>query len=317
MRLATFNIDNLDLPSRGEVPFGKRVAALRPLLERVAADILCLQEVNGQHVREAPERRLVALDLLLEGTRYAAYHRATTRGTNGRGVASVHNLVTLSRFPIREDREVRHQYVGPLRYRETGGKGEPVLFDRPLLLTDIELPGERHLDVVNLHLRAQRASLIPGEKVDSATWSTTSGWAEGYFISSLKRTGQALELRLLVDDILTREPGRMIAVAGDFNAEDDETPVRLARAGEEDTGNARLAPRALTVLDRAVPAPRRWSEVYHRRMFDHILASRALCERVLRVDVLNEELAAEEKAAGPEGVLATSCHAPVVADFDL
>ena len=108
MRLATFNIESLDLAPEAEVPFEARVAVLRPALERIAADILCLQEVNGQHVPGAPERRLVALDRLLQGTRYEAYQRAATSGPSGRGVASVHNLVTLSRFPIRQQREVRH-----------------------------------------------------------------------------------------------------------------------------------------------------------------------------------------------------------------
>jgi hypothetical protein len=83
------------------------------------------------------------------------------------------------------------------------------------------------LDVINLHLRAPRASAIPGEKLSSSQWRTTSGWAEGYYLSSLKRTAQALELRLLVDAIFAHHPERLIAVAGDFNAEDHETPVRL------------------------------------------------------------------------------------------
>jgi endonuclease/exonuclease/phosphatase family metal-dependent hydrolase len=109
MRLATFNIESLDLPARGDLPFETRMAALRPVLERLAADILCLQEVNGQHVSGAPERQLVALDLLLKGTRYEAYHRVATTGAEGHGVASVHNLVTLSRFPIRQRREIRHK----------------------------------------------------------------------------------------------------------------------------------------------------------------------------------------------------------------
>jgi endonuclease/exonuclease/phosphatase family metal-dependent hydrolase len=213
MRLATFNIESLDFPPRGELLFETRTAALRPILERLAADILCLQEVNGQHVPGEPERRLVALDLLLNGTHYETYHRATTSGANGRGVASVHNLVTLSRFPIRQGREVRHQYVAPLPYSYVtgslkGGAPQPITFDRPLLLTEVELPGVKSLDVINVHLRAPRASPIPDEKVDSATWRTTSGWAEGYFICSLKRTAQALELRLLVDEIFTRAPDR-------------------------------------------------------------------------------------------------------------
>jgi len=163
MRLATFNIESLDLASEAEVPFEARVAVLRPALERIAADILCLQEVNGQHVPGAPERRLVALQRLLQGTRYEAYQRAATSGPSGRGVASVHNLVTLSRFPIRQQREVRHQHVKPLLHGyltgiSKGSEPQPIGFDRPLLLTEIELPAGTRLNVINLHLRASRAS---------------------------------------------------------------------------------------------------------------------------------------------------------------
>jgi endonuclease/exonuclease/phosphatase family metal-dependent hydrolase len=322
MRLATFNIESLDLEPDATVPFGARAAVLRPALGRLAADILCLQEVNGQHVPGASERRLVALDRLLQGTRYEAYERAATSGPSGRGVASVHNLVTLSRFPIRQQREVRHAHVQPLPHSYLTGtaKGtgpQTIGFDRPLLLTEIELPGGKGLDVINLHLRAPRASAIPGEKLSSLQWRTTSGWAEGYFLSSLKRTAQALELRLLVDATLAREPERLIAVAGDFNAEDHETPLRLVVAASEETGNAGLAWRSLVVLDRAIPADRRWSVLHRGRleMLDHILVSQALSSRLQGIEVHNDALA--DQAFGDAGTtpIAGSSHAPLLAEF--
>jgi endonuclease/exonuclease/phosphatase family metal-dependent hydrolase len=321
MRLATFNIESLDLAPEAEVPLDVRAAVLRPALERIAADILCLQEVNGQHVAGTPERRLVALDMLLQGTRYEAYQRAATSGPTGRGVASVHNLVTLSRHPIQQQREVRHEHARPLLHRyvtgsATGNAPQPIGFDRPLLLTEVVLPGGRRLDVINLHLRARRASPIPGEKLSSSQWRTTSGWAEGYFLSSLKRTAQALELRLLIDGILARDPERLIAVAGDFNAEDHETPVRLAVGAEEQTGNPALALHSLVVLDRAIPADRRWSVLPRGRpeMLDHILASQGLSSRLQGIEVLNEGLADDALDAAP---IAGSSHAPVVAEFAL
>jgi endonuclease/exonuclease/phosphatase family metal-dependent hydrolase len=89
LRLATFNIENLDVAPKSEAAFQARAAVLRPALDRIAADILCLQEVNGQHVPGATERRLVALELLLKGTRYKAYQRAATSGSDGHGAASV------------------------------------------------------------------------------------------------------------------------------------------------------------------------------------------------------------------------------------
>jgi endonuclease/exonuclease/phosphatase family metal-dependent hydrolase len=195
-----------------------------------------------------------------------------------------------------------------------GTEPQPVGFDRPLLLAEVELPGGRRLDVINLHLRAPRASAIPGEKLDGTKWRTTGGWAEGYFLSSLKRTGQALELRLLIDAILGRDPQRLIAIAGDFNAEDHETPLRLVVAGENDTANSKLASYSLAVLDRALPADCRWSVLHHGRheMLDHILASRALFDRFRKIEVHNETL--RDEAIGSEETLASN-HAPVVAEF--
>jgi exonuclease III len=89
MRLATFNLESLDLPPKASVPLEVRAKVLRPALNRLHADILCLQEVNGQHVTGSHERRLVALDQLLAGTRYADYERTVTTGRGGSGVADV------------------------------------------------------------------------------------------------------------------------------------------------------------------------------------------------------------------------------------
>jgi endonuclease/exonuclease/phosphatase family metal-dependent hydrolase len=322
MRLATFNIESLDLGPEMDVPFADRIAVLRPALQHIAADILCLQEVNGQHVAGAPERRLVALDMLLQGTRYETYQRAATTGPSGRGAASVHNLVTLSRFPIRQQRQVRHEHVKPVLHKYLTGTAKanepaPIEFDRPLLLTELELPGGEGLHLINLHLRAARASSVPGEKLRSSQWRTTSGWAEGYFLSALKRSAQALELRLLLDDIFARNPRSLIAVAGDFNAEDHETPLELAVATPEETGNAALASQSLMVLDRHIPVTRRWS-VLHRgqpKMLDHILASQMLSSRLRNIEVHNEPLraaaAGDARTTGNRG----SSHAPLVADF--
>jgi hypothetical protein len=81
------------------------------VLDRLKAKIRCLQEVNGQKV--GGRRTLAALDALLAGSPYAGLHRASTRA--GAGVADVHNLVTLSRFPIIEERQVLHDLLPPLR----------------------------------------------------------------------------------------------------------------------------------------------------------------------------------------------------------
>jgi endonuclease/exonuclease/phosphatase family metal-dependent hydrolase len=322
MRLATFNIESLDLAPKAGVGIEMRAAIMRPVLERLEADILCLQEVNGQHVPGAAERRLVALDMLLEGTVYRGFERAATSGPSGCGVAAVHNLVTLSRFPICRQREIKHDYIAPPRHtfltgNERGKEPQRIEFERPLLLTEIALPEGHRIEVFNLHLRAPLASAIPGEKTGRFKWRTMSGWAEGYFIAALKRTAQALELRLTIDEILARDPERLIAVAGDFNAEDHETPVRLAVGAEDDTGNSELAAQSLIVLDRAISADRRWSVLHHGRpqMLDHILASRALYGHFQRIEVHNEALGDEAVGFAKALQAPGSYHAPVMAEF--
>ena len=48
LRLATFNVENLDDTPNCDPPFEARIAILQPQLERLQADILCLQEVNAR-----------------------------------------------------------------------------------------------------------------------------------------------------------------------------------------------------------------------------------------------------------------------------
>jgi endonuclease/exonuclease/phosphatase family metal-dependent hydrolase len=295
---------------------------LRPALEQLHADILCLQEVNGQHIAGSGERRLIALDQLLAGTRYADYARAVTTGRGGRGVADVHNLVTLSRFPIRAHREVRHLLVPPPRYHlqtaspcPAGAQG--VQFERPVLITEVELPGDEACTIVNLHLRAPLAAAVAGQKLEPFVWRSVGGWAEGYFLAALQRAGQALEVRLYLEQLFDIDPHQLIAVAGDFNAEDGEVPMRIIIGAEENTGNAELSGRSLIVLDRTVAQDRRWSVLHHGRaqMLDHIVVSRRLYSRFSAVEVHNEALSDELVGYGRHMQISSSYHAPVAAEF--
>ncbi len=324
MRVATFNLENLDLPPKAAAPIEVRAAILRPVLERLRADILCLQEVNAQHVAGRPERHFVALDQLLAGTTYAGFHRVATSGPGGNGPADVHNLVTLSRFPITSSREVRHDLTPPVHYAPATAEPSqeqpaPLSFDRPLLVSDIAIGDGRSLTVINVHLKAPLAASIPGQKLSAFAWKSIGAWAEGYFISSIRRSGQALELRRLVDRLLAEVAGRLIAVVGDFNAEDHETPLRIAIGAEEDMGNGLLSPGSLVSLDRAIPADRRWSVLHHGRpqMLDHILASRALSSKFRSIEVHNESIGDEAIVYARVSQPIGSSHAAVVAEFAL
>jgi endonuclease/exonuclease/phosphatase family metal-dependent hydrolase len=320
MRIASFNLENLELVSRSGVTIEERADILRPQFERLRADILCLQEVNGERSGHEEHRSLPALDSLLERTPYRTFHRVTTSGPSG-GVADVHNLVILSRLPIRAHRELRHTSLPPISYRSvTAGASapaEPILFDRPILMAEIECAGGGRIFVFNIHLRAPLATPIPGQKESSAVWKSVSGWAEGFFLSGLKRSGQALELRLALDALLDTDQHAAIAICGDFNAEDHETPLKIVIGAEEDTGNGLLANRSMVVLDRTLPKDRRFSVLHHGRpqMLDHILISRSLYGRFLTIQAHNETLEDEVIGGAKVQHSLSSFHAPVVAEF--
>ena len=173
VRVATFNVENLnDRP--GLVPsLAERIGVLRPQLVALRADVLCLQEVHGQKIDKHLPRQLRALDELLETTEYAGFHRASTLAQD-HGSIDVHNLVVLSRFPITSHEQVRHDVVrGPLYQQVTASPpaaAARVEWDRPLLVVTLDL-GEEHppLHVINVHMRAPLAALIEDRRRRSSS----------------------------------------------------------------------------------------------------------------------------------------------------
>jgi endonuclease/exonuclease/phosphatase family metal-dependent hydrolase len=322
MRLATFNIENLGGDRNRGAPLEERIAILRPQLERLNADVICLQEINA--AKSEGVRRPRDLERLIDGTVYAGYARDITTGPAGEGPADVHNLAVLTRFPVLEREQIRQSLVPPLSWRRTTAEppdADPVAveWDRPIQRLALALPEGRTLNLFNVHLRAPLASAIPGQKSGPFAWKSVSGWAEGFFLSALKRAGQALELRYAIEAVFEAEPKALIAVCGDFNAEDHDTALRLACAGEDDTGSGRLAGRVLTPVERSLPADRRFTVLHHGRpqMLDHVLASRSLLGRLARVEIHNEMLDDELVAYGRIDRPPDSLHAPMVAEFAL
>src|ERR687896_704015 len=97
LRVATFNLENLDDGPNVEPALSDRIRIMRPQLERVRADILCLQEVHSQGLNGA--QTFAALDELLSSSVYASFNRETIQTTGG-ALYDERNIVTLSRFPI-------------------------------------------------------------------------------------------------------------------------------------------------------------------------------------------------------------------------
>lgn len=321
LRLATFNVENLGRRGREGIPISVRKPTLQSQLTRLAADAICLQEVNAQEKTADSARHFDDLDAILAGTPYARFHRAFTSARHGRGPLDIHNLVTLSRWPIIRQHQFWNDLLKPPEYLSPGvpdAQKASVGWDRPFLLTEIDLGLARPFQVINLHLRAPIASHIPQHKRTQGAWESVGGWAEGFFVASVKRTGQALEVRLAVDQLFDADSGAWIAVAGDFNSTAEEMPVRLLRGDPEDTGNAGMAGRALApVADLAGHDAYTVVHGSRRIMLDHILVSRPLALACRKIVIDNEALLDETEPAALSARRPGSYHAPVAAEFDL
>ncbi len=323
MRIASFNVENLTDAPNAEAPLAARLGVLRPQFERLAADILCLQEVDATKKGTRGKRTLTALNQLLAETRYRDYHVACTVNEKSDGPRDKHNLVVLSRWPIRSQAQYRNDCVHAPDYQRA--TSEPpdttplsVEWDRPILHVEIELPNGKGLHLLNMHLRAPLAAQIPGQKIGSFAWKSTAAWAEGYFLAAVKRSGQALEARIVIDRIFDADPTALVAVAGDFNAEERETPLRIVMGGQEDTRNGRLANRSLVLLEHTLPEHRRFTVIHsgHHHMLDHLIVSRQLLSRYRDIEVHNEGLGDELIAYTSVDAAPDSFHAPIVATFD-
>ena len=322
-RVATFNLENLDEPQSGPVAFTERVSILRSQLARLRADIICFQEVNSQRITKGGGRELSALRHLLAETPYEHWPMEAVGGVAGDEIADKHNLVVVSRVPVLARHVHRHEFVpAPLVRMTTASPPQatpaPVEWDRPILHVELDLGGKR-LHLINVHLRAPLAAFIPGQKEGPLAWQSVPGWAEGFYLASIKRAGQALEVRFLIDKLMDENPDALIMVAGDFNADNVEVPLRIVRGDEEDTRNGRLAGRVMVALDRNIPMGQRFSVMHAGRamMLDHILVSRPLLAWFRRAEIHNEALGDEVIAASEIDHSPESFHAPLVAEFEV
>ncbi len=326
MRIGTFNIENLDTKDNEYNPtLAERKPVLQAVLNRLNADILCLQEVHAQerpdHTSDRPSRDLSALEFVLQGTMYEDYHLAHTH-TSSDTAYDKRNLVILSRYPIAEVHEYRHDLIEKLQYRKVTASpketSKDISWERPILHTRIDHPQLRDLHVINLHLKSRLASNVSGQK-DGYRWNSAAGWAEGYFLSSIKRVGQAIETRILVDKLLQEDPHARIVVCGDFNAEPGEVPVEAICGTVENTQNPDLRNQVLIPCSAGIPASVRYSHLHHGQtnLLDHMLISQGLLPCFQQARIFNENLHDESLPFAGDIKFPESDHAAFVGIFDI
>ena len=321
VRVATFNLENFDETAAGTRPsLDERIALMRPQIVRLRADIVCFQEVHGQE-RPTQPRALLALPRLLQGTNLDGATLVSSLDSTG-SIANERNLVVATHHSILAQEQLLNDLVAEPRYRRLTAippdtDAVAIGIERPILHVTIDTGGVV-MHIINVHLKSKIPTDIPGQKVDQFTWRTADAWAEGTFVSSMKRMSQALEVRRLVDQILDTDADARIVVAGDFNATPDEVPVLAIRGAVEDTGNGELAGRVLVPIENTVPEPARYSLFHQGRpqLLDHMLVTRNLLAHYRGSEIHNEVLHDESAAFADDRKFPESDHAPVVATFE-
>ena len=322
LHIATFNLENLD-DTEDQIPsLDERIKALKPQLERLEADILCFQEVHGQE-KEDEKRQLLALQSLLQTTSYATYDLAHIKTDNDEAFDK-RNLVVASRFAIAEVNQYHNDLIPAPVYKKVTAvpsetEAKPVQWEKPILYTKIKIKEGFEIHLVNIHLKSRIPSNISGQKINNYTWKEIYAWGEGFFVSSMKRVGQALEARVLVDQLFDADPEAKIVVCGDFNAHPDEVPVEAIRGRVENTGNPDLIPREMVPAKNTIPDSSRYTYLYRgrKRLLDHVLISKALIPYYRGSEIHNEMLHDETIAFALDTKFPESDHAPFVIEFDI
>lgn len=325
MKIATFNIENLDGSSDEFNPrLAIRLPVLRSMLKRMDADILCLQEVHGQelpeHTPANPQRELSALETLIVDTPYTHFHTVHTVNSSGQAYDK-RNLVILSRWPIVQIDQYKHDYLDKLEYKKTTEIPEEsvkdVTWERPILHAQVDVPELGIVHVLNLHLKSRLSSNVKGQKENNYTWKSAAGWAEGYFLSSIKRVGQALETRVLLDKLFENDKHANVVVCGDFNAEPGEVPVEAICGRVENTGNPELRHTVMLPCSLAVADSVRFSHLHHgqKNLLDHMLISQSMYSLFAEAHIFNENLHDESLPFAGDSKFPESDHAPFVATF--
>ncbi|MFC7380563.1 endonuclease/exonuclease/phosphatase family protein [Sphaerisporangium rhizosphaerae] len=312
--VGTWNLENLYRPGgefgpRDEAAYKAKIAALAATLGGIAPDVLGVQEVGDPAA-------LADLAEALGGE----WHTVLSQHPDVRGI----RVGVLSRLPLTVVEDVA-AFTSPLAAVQSADTGPATAqTSRGMLAVRVEPgPGTR-LAVAVCHLKSKLLS-FPGGRFAARD----EGERARYGAYALyRRAAEATTLRGLADRLVGGHgQDRPVVVLGDFNDEPQAatTQIVLGPPGSELGTAGALRPDKgdawrLWNLATLIPEAERFSRVHNGRgeLIDHILASRALIERVAEIrSVVGHGLPSVTEDPTRRRDAADSDHAPIVAHFDL
>jgi endonuclease/exonuclease/phosphatase family metal-dependent hydrolase len=273
LTLATFNVKDLfdatDDASRTHLD--AKLATLARVLEGARADVVALQEVGSIEVVRLLASRAASL----------GYGEPIMGTVDARGIG----CAILSRAPVVVS-GVRTASSLPFPAFVEGDPqpfGVRIPLRRGIVHARVDAGSLGTIDLFVGHFKSNRALPMKDARGEAITPRSGRDYAEGHVRSATWRAAEALFVRGLVDGTLAEDPARHVVVAGDLNDHPLSQVVRVVCGGGE---------HSLVSCADAVPEAARFSILHdgRKQQIDHILATRALRERLQTARFLNEEL---------------------------
>jgi endonuclease/exonuclease/phosphatase family metal-dependent hydrolase len=326
----TWNVENLFRPpsdAAAEVRdrYKRKLLLLKRVIEGASPDVVGLQEVGGDDALADLQEAL--------GGRYP--HRAASNAPDRRGI----RVAFLSKLPIAARTDVVEFPPGPaLDVKELDGNGAAVpvkRMGRGALGIRVTTCGTA-IELVAAHLKSKLLTFPRPRGESSFQPRDEAERAQVAGIALLRRTAEAVTLRLRANALLAGDAPPPLVLLGDFNdVPEAQSSLILTGPPGSEIGTAGFSREdkgdrwRLFNLGARIDEARRYSRVFRgrRELIDHVYVSQALLprgadgKRVLpEVDSLVDfagSLASISEDPGERVKEVAPDHAPVIARFDL
>ncbi len=310
LRIGVLNLEKLSPPNE-PVERAAKKKALQEIIFRMNADILGFEELVNENF---------LTEILEELPDSFIPYKSTIVKTQSAGFGIKSAIV--SRFPI--DQSNLEPHDNSENFHWTNNDDVDINFtipwDRPLLELPIQIPLVNNNSTTIRFFVVHLKSKIPTKKSGAGnTWDNLTEYADGAYVSTLRRVGQARYLRRRLDQLFENDPESKIVVMGDFNADLSSATVQTIIGDHLGANNESLRMNELLPCELSLPSEKRFSYIFRGKgiMIDHILISRAQLPYFITASAHNEFLREEHyRPSRPKRFFPEPDHAALFADFN-
>ncbi len=305
MKIATFNVEFLfdegEHKHSGKTWFyspeyvAARVDRLAKDIIDIDADILFLQEVASVTMIEKIIKK--------SGIDYSYYLATPDNRSVGNAVmfkskdCKTESIPAVTNFPVMVEDDI--DSIGPQ------------LHSRRAFVHLITTYKDKPLHLFGLHLNSRFFVHLQSKKDRTPLPTTTQMEAgDGLIRSEIFRSIQARKMRQVIDKLIAEDKNVQIAVMGDFNSIERETPFRIILGEFSTHDDALISPATKISIEN------RYSFVgeHEKKLIDYILITKNLESSVKSFKILNTNLTYHNNKA-PTPLFVESDHAPLVIEL--